>query len=69
MRHYGVDSVRVIPTETSFYIIILNNETGQEISVHVPRLGVFSNPRRDLSESEAKQIGAEIAHMLGENFP
>ena len=68
MHHYGKDTIQVTPTETDFEVVILNKETGQAISIQIPRKGVLSDPTKIISLDDANQIAKDIAHLLSETL-
>jgi hypothetical protein len=64
MNHYGEDSTEVTATEFAFDIAFINKETGQRITMHIPRVGVMKDPSKGPTMQEVRAIADEIAHVL-----
>jgi hypothetical protein len=64
MHHYGEDSTEVVATEAAFDVVFTNKQTGQKITMHIPRVGVRETADRALTLKDAKSLANKIAHML-----
>ncbi len=64
MHHYGEDAVEAVVSQRAFVIHLGNHATGAIITITGPRIGVFEDPDRPLSESETMHLGREMAHFL-----
>jgi hypothetical protein len=67
MHHYGEDSTNVIPTEAAFEGTFTNKESGQQITMHIPRVGVREDSRTP-TVSEVKSLSDDVAHLLRERL-
>lgn len=64
MHHYGEDSTEVTASESSFDIVFRNKETGQQITMHIPHVGVMGAPGDSPTVQRVKDVADEIAHIL-----
>jgi hypothetical protein len=64
MHHYGEDSTEVVSTEEAFEILFKNKETGQKITMRIPRIGVLESPTQQLTIKMVRTLADEIAHLL-----
>jgi hypothetical protein len=68
MHHYGEDSTEVIASENAFDLVFTNKDTGQKITMHVPRVGVMENPTETPTLNKMKMVANEVAHTLRQHL-
>lgn len=64
MHHFGEDSTEVKASESSYDIEFTNKETGQKITMHIPRVGVKEKPGESPTIQEVQDLANEVAHVL-----
>jgi hypothetical protein len=64
VHHYGEDSTDVVATESAFEITFTNKDTGQKITMRIPRVGVSAQPDPTLTLQKVRGVADQIAHLL-----
>lgn len=64
VHHYGEDSTEVVATESAFEIVFTNKDTGQKITMRIPRVGVLAQPDPALTLLKVRGVADQIAHLL-----
>jgi hypothetical protein len=49
-----------------YELVFKSSVTGAEVSVQVPAVGVFHDPKRRITVREVRALGVEIAHALND---
>lgn len=67
MHHYGEEAVSIERIDTppkGYEITLRNHVTGAQLIIRLPLEGVFEDPERSITESDAMYLGRELAHEL-----
>jgi hypothetical protein len=64
VHHYGEDSTEVVATEGAFEIVFTNKDTGQKITMRIPRVGALAQPDPTLTLQKVRGVADQIAHLL-----
>ena len=64
VHHYGEDSTEVVAAEGAFEIVFTNKQTGQKITMRIPRVGASERADQVLTVEKVRGVANQIAHLL-----
>jgi hypothetical protein len=66
MHHF--EDFKIVEDPTSYDVIYRNDHTGEEITVKIPRAGVFEDPNREATREDVRRVAQNIGRILSTGF-
>ncbi len=67
-HHFNLDTAIIIPPSPTSYphyeLIFVNNDSGEQVRMHIPRFGMFEDPTREITPAQVEDIAEHIAGFL-----